>query len=339
LRRRIDFRILQMDLVEKAMMRLRLAASMILAAATTALLSQPLAAQSWPARPVTLVVTFAAGGPSDGIARLIANEIGEKIGQRVVVENRGGAGGNIGAAAVAKAPADGYTLLMVSSGPGAVNKLIYKSLPYDPLKDFAPVVLIANVPTVILASPKLPVADLKDVLAYGKRNPNKLNVGNAGYGTGGHIAAVLFADKAGIALTHVPYRGVGPMLTDITSGQVELGFAGFVPQVRNMKALAITAATRAKVLPDTPTVREATGLDVVGGVWYGLLAPAGTPRPIIDRVNAAVNDFLKTPRGQAASVSLGMETVGGTPEAMGALMAADIERLGPVIRAAKISID
>ncbi len=321
------------------MKRLSLAASMILAVSTTVLFPHSLAAQSWPTRPVTLVVTFAAGGPTDGIARLLANELGERIGQRVVVENRGGAGGNIGAASVAKAAADGYTLLMVSSGPGAVNKLIYKSLSYDPLKDFAPVVMVANVPTVILASPKLPVADLKDVVAYGKRNPNKLNVGNAGYGTGGHIAAVLFADKAGIELTHVPYRGVGPMLTDILSGQIELGFAGFVPQVRNMKALAITAATRVKVLPDTPTVREATGLDVVGGVWYGLLAPAGTPRPIVDRVNAAVNDFFKTPRGLAASESIGMQPLGGAPEEMGALMAHDIERLAPVIRGAKISID
>jgi len=321
------------------MQRLRVAVLMILAAATTALLPQPLAAQSWPTRPVTLVVTFAAGGPADGTARLIANELSERIGQRVVVENRGGAGGNLGAAAVAKAPADGYTLLMVSSGPGAVNKLIYKSLPYDPLKDFAPVVLVANVPTVILASPKLPVADMKDVVAYGKRNPNKLNVGNPGHGTGGHIAAVLLADKAGIELTHVPYRGVGPMLTDIMSGQIELGFAGFVPQVRNMKAIAITAATRAKVLPTTPTVREATGLDVVGGVWYGLLAPAGTPRHVIDKVNAAVNDFFKTPRGLASSESIGMQPLGGTPEDMGALMAHDIERLAPIIRGAKISMD
>jgi tripartite-type tricarboxylate transporter receptor subunit TctC len=337
--RRIDFRILPFERVEAGMKRVRVSASMILTAAAAAFFSQPLAAQSWPTRPVTLVVTFAAGGPADGIARLIANELGERIGQRVVVENRGGAGGNIGAAAVAKAPADGYTLLMVSSGPGAINKLIYKSLPYDPFKDFVPVMMIANIPTVILASPKLPVADMKDVVAYGKRNPNKLSVGNPGYGTGGHIAAVLLADRAGIALTHVPYRGVAPMLPDIMSGQIEIGFAGFVPQVRNMKALAITAATRAKVLPNTPTVREATGLDVVGGVWYGLLAPKGTPRSIIDRVNAAVNDFFRTPRGMAAAESLGLEFVGGTPEEMDALRTEDIERLGPVIRAAKISLD
>jgi tripartite-type tricarboxylate transporter receptor subunit TctC len=286
-----------------------------------------------------MVVTFAAGGPSDGVARLIANELGEKLGQRVLVENKGGAGGNIGAASVAKAPADGYTLLMVSSGPGAVNKLIYRSLPYDPLTDFAPVVLVAHIPTVILASRTLPTANLKELVAYAKSNPGKLSVGNPGYGTGGHIAAVLFADKTAIQLTHVPYRGVAPMLTDLLSGQIQMGFAGFVPQIANMKAVAVTAAKRAAVLPDVPTVREALGIDVVAGVWYGLLVPAGTPRGVIDKVNAVVNGFFKTERGQKASKLLGMEPAGGTPEDMGKVMADDIERLGPIIRAANIHVD
>ena len=200
----------------------RLTVSVLFAAAGIALAPRPLAAQSWPSRPITMVVSFAAGGPADGTARLIANELGEKLGQRVVIENKGGAGGNIGAASVVKAPPDGYTLLMMSSGPGAVNKLIYKSLPYDPFKDFAPVVLVANVPTIILVSPKLPAANLKDVVAYGKRHARELSVGNAGYGTGGHIAAVQFAGETGIEVTHVPYRGVGPMLTDVMSGQIGL---------------------------------------------------------------------------------------------------------------------
>jgi tripartite-type tricarboxylate transporter receptor subunit TctC len=286
-----------------------------------------------------MVVTFAAGGPADGVARLIANELSEKLGQRVLVENKGGAGGNIGAASVAKAQPDGYTLLMVSSGPGAVNKIIYQSLPYDPLTDFAPVALVAHIPTIVLASRALPVADLKELVAYAKLHPGKLSVGNPGYGTGGHIAAVLFAREAGIEVTHVPYRGVAPMLTDVLSGQIQMGFAGFVPQILSMKAVAVTAATRAKVLPDVPTVREALGIDVVAGVWYGLLAPAGTPRDIIDKVNAIVNDFFKTERGRKVSDSLGMEPLGGRPQDMGAQMAKDIERLGPVIRGANIHID
>ena len=313
-----------------------------LSALVTAILSlapQILNAQSWPTRPVTLVVTFAAGGPADGAARLIANELSDKLGQRVVVENKGGAGGNIGAASVAKAAPDGYTLLMVSSGPGAVNKLIYKSLPYDPLKDLTPIVMVANIPTVVLASPKLPIANVKELVEYGKRHAGKLSIGNPGYGTGGHIAVVLFAREAGLEVTHVPYRGVGPMLTDIMSGQIEAGFAGFVPQILNMKAVAVTAATRAKMLPDVPTVREALGIDVVGGVWYGLLAPAGTPREVIDKVNGIVNDFFSTARGQELSRSIGMQPVGGTPEQMGVLQAQDIERFAPVIRDAKISMD
>ena len=311
----------------------------VLVAATILLAPQVLNAQSWPSRPVTLVVTFAAGGPADGAARLIANELSERLGQRVVVENKGGAGGNIGAASVAKATLDGYTLLMVSSGPGAVNKLIYKSLPYDPLKDFVPIVMVANIPTVVLVNPKLPVANLKELVAYGKRHVGKLSIGNPGYGTGGHIAVVLFAREAGLEVTHVPYRGVGPMLTDIMSGQIEAGFAGFVPQILNMKAVAVTAAARAKMLPDVPTVREALGIDVVGGVWYGLLAPAGTPREVIDKVNGIVNDFFKSARGQELSQSIGMQPVGGTPEQMGAVQVQDIERFAPVIRDANISMD
>jgi len=319
------------------MNRLRVWAHVVFVVAAIAIAPRSLAAEAWPTRPVTLVVTFAAGGPADGTARLIANELSEKLGQRVVVENKGGAGGNIGAASVAKAPADGYTLLMVTSGPGAVNKLIYKSLPYDPLKDFAPVVLVANVPTVILVNPKLPVTGLNDLVAYGKRN--KLSVGNPGYGTGGHIAAVLFAGETGIEMTHIPYRGVGPMLTDIMSGQIDAGFAGFVPQILNMKAVAVTAASRVKILPEVPTVRETLGIDVVGGVWYGLLAPAGTPRDVVDRVNAIVNEFFKTSRGRELSESIGMQPLGGTPEDMGALMARDIERFRPVIHGAHITLD
>ena len=318
---------------------LRASMSCMAVAAAIAHASPVHAADTWPSRPVTMVVTFAAGGPSDGVARLIANELSEKLGQRVLVENKGGAGGNIGAASVAKAPADGYTLLMVSSGPGAVNKLIYRSLPYDPLTDFAPVALVAHIPTVILASRTLPVANLKELVAYAKLNPGKLSVGNPGYGTGGHIAAVLFAEKAGIEVAHVPYRGVAPMLTDVLSGQIQMGFAGFVPQIANMKAVAVTSAERAKVLPDVPTVREALGVDVVAGVWYGLLAPAGTPREVIDKVNAIVNAFFKTERGQKVSELLGMEPLGGTPEDMGKVMADDIERLGPVIRGANIHVD
>jgi tripartite-type tricarboxylate transporter receptor subunit TctC len=319
------------------MNRTRMVAFAGLVAAAAPLAPQNLVAESWPARPVTLVVTFAAGGPADGTARLIANELSEKLGQRVIVENKGGAGGNIGAASAAKAPPDGYTLLMVSSGPGAINKLIYKSLPYDPIKDFAPIVRMANVPTVILAAPKLPAANLKDLVAYGKSHP--LSIGNPGYGTGGHIAAVLFAARTGIELTHVPYRGVGPMLTDIISGQIDGGFAGFVPQILNMKAVGVTAAKRVKILPNVPTVREALGIDVVGGVWYGLLAPAGTPREVIDKVNAAVNGFFKTPRGLELSESIGMQPLGGTPEDMAAFIAEDIERFRPVIRDAHISMD
>jgi tripartite-type tricarboxylate transporter receptor subunit TctC len=284
-----------------------------------------------------MVVTFAAGGPADGTARLIANELSQSLGQRIVIENKGGAGGNIGAAAVAKAAPDGYTLLMASSGPGAVNTLIYKSLSYDPIKDFLPVVLVASVPTIIIVNPKLPVAGLRDLIAYGKTH--QLSIGNPGYGTGGHLAAVQLASETGITVNHVPYRGVAPMLTDVLSGQIDAGFAGFVPQIANMKSLAVTAAKRVPVLPDVPTVQEAAGITIAGGVWYGILAPAGTPRAITAKVNAAVNAFFKTDRGKEITRSIGMVPLGGTPEDMAATMTDDIERLRPVIRDAHISMD
>jgi len=319
--------------------RLRFLVTAITAAVAIAPATGAAAADWRPSRPVTMVVTFAAGGPADGTARLIANELSSKLGQRVIVENKGGAGGNIGAASVAKAAPDGYTLLLASSGPGAVNKLIYKSLPYDPLTDFVPVVLIASVPTTVLVSPKLPVADVKELVAYGKAHPRELSIGNPGYGTGGHIVAELFADTAGLEVTHVPYRGVGPMLTDVLSGQIGVGFAGFVPQILNMKPVAITAEKRVDVLPNVPTVREALGLDVVSGVWYGILAPAGTPRNVVERINAIVNDFLKSAHGREVSQSLGMLPLGGTPEDMHALQLKDIERLRPIIRKANISMD
>ncbi|MBN8964523.1 MAG: tripartite tricarboxylate transporter substrate binding protein, partial [Rhizobiales bacterium] len=202
---------------------------------------------------------------------------------------------------------------------------------------FEPVVLVAGVPTTILVSPKLPVKDLKDLIAYGKQH--RLSVGNPGYGTGGHIVAALFADTAGLEVTHVPYRGVGPMLTDVTSGQIDVGFAGFVPQILNMKALAVTAEKRAEVLPNVPTVHEALGLDVVSGVWYGIFAPAGTPRDIVEKVNAGVNAFFKTPRGRELSKSMGMQPLGGTPEDMRTLMKSDVQRLKPVIEKAHIKMD
>jgi tripartite-type tricarboxylate transporter receptor subunit TctC len=299
----------------------------------------PARAGDWPSRPVTFVVPFPAGGPTDGAARIIAKELSEQLKQQFVVENRGGGGGDIGAAAVAAANPDGYTLLFATPGPGAMNKLIYRTLPFDPAKDFSPVVLVANIPQLIVASPKLQAGDLKQLVAYGKAHPGKLNVGNPGLGTFGHIAAVLFAQRTGLEVTHVPYRGVGPLMTDVMGGQIDFAFAGFVPSATSMKVLAVTATERIKALPNVPTVIETGVADVVSGTWYGILAPAGTPRPIIDKVNRAVNAFVKSERAKKFGDPAGMLMQGGSPEDMAAYIAAEMKLWGPVIRAAKIHID
>jgi len=297
------------------------------------------ASGAWPTRPVTLVVPFAAGGPADGAARIIANELSERLKHNVVVENRGGGGGNIGAAAVARAEPDGYTFLFTTSGPGAMNKLTYKSLPYDPQKDLTPVVLVATIPQLIVASPKLKPRTLRDLVSYAKSNPGTLNVGNPGPGTFGHIAAVLFAQRAGIEITHVPYRGVGPLITDLMGSQVDIGFAGYVPAISGMRALAVTSKERIKILPDVPTAIETGAADVVSGTWYGILAPAGTPRVAVDTINRVVNDFVKSERGKKLGDPAGMLMLGGTPEDMEAFIASELKLWEPVIRAAKIRIE
>lgn len=314
----------------------RILIAIILAAA---FVSTSAADDRWPSRAVTLVVPFAAGGPTDGAARVIAKELSELLQQSVVVENRAGGGGNIGGAAVAAAKPDGYTFLFTSPGPGAMNKLTYKTMPYDPQKDLTPVALVATIPDLIVASPKLEANNLKELVAYGKANPGKLNIGNPGYGTTVHIAAVLFAQLTGIAVTHVPYRGVGPLVTDLMGSQVDISFSGYVPGIESLRKLAVTSKERMHTLADVPTVVETGVADLVSGTWYGIVAPAGTPRTIVNRVNRIVDNFVKSERGRKLGDPLGMLMKGGTPEDMAAFIAAEVQVWEPVIRAAKIRIE
>jgi tripartite-type tricarboxylate transporter receptor subunit TctC len=305
-----------------------------------ALLTSGFAAQAqWPDRTITMTVAFAAGGVTDGIARQIGMEIAKQVHQDVVIENRGGAGGNIAAYGVSRAAPDGYSLLFASSGPAAINKLIYKSMSYDPTTALAPVALVALIPQVIVAKNDLPVSTLKGFVDYAKAHPGRVTIGNAGIGTGGHISAVLFARQTGIQVTHVPYRGTAPLTNDLMSGQIDAGFPGFFPQTMSLKTLAVTSAERLDALPSVPTVRETGVADTASGVWYGLLAPAGTPRPVVDRINAIVNAYLKTDSARQLAARLGMRILGGTPEQMRDFIAAELQHLGPIIRDAGISVD
>jgi len=314
----------------------------LLLAATAALaLPAVVRAQAWPARTVTFIVPFPAGGNIDVLARAVAAELSEKLGQQFIVDNRAGAGGNIGGAAAAKAAPDGYTMLFGTPGPLSTNKLLYKSLPYDPEKDLTPVILVGRSPLIVVAHPSTPAKDLKELIAYAKANPDKLNAGNPGNGTLGHITSELLQQHTGIKMTHVPYRGTPPLTTDVLGGQVHVAFdfmPTYVPLVNEgrLRALAVTSSERAPELPNVMTVQEAGFAGFEATAWYAIVAPTGTPADIVQKVNAATNAYLKSPKGKAQLVQFNMQAAGGTPEDLRAYIANEQKKWGPVVKAANI---
>ena len=281
------------------------------------LLGQAHAQTAWPAKPIRMIVGFAAGGSTDVTARIIAQALSERLGQPVVVENRGGAGGNIGADAVAKADPDGYTLLMATSSTFAANPNLYKSLPFDVRNDFAPITVTAFIPNLLVVNPSVPANNVADFIAYLKANPDKLNFASAGNGTSQHLSGELFNSLAGVRMTHIAYRGGAPAVSDLLGGQVQVIFAPLVEviqQVRaeKLKALGITTAKRSPLLPEVPTIlKSLPGYEVT--LWNGLLAPAKTPPDIIDRINRATIEALRSPEVKAKLAEQGSEPVGNTP--------------------------
>ncbi len=303
--------------------------SISLALALALMLLGPAHAQTaWPAKPIRLIVGFAAGGSTDVTARIIAQALSERLGQPVVVENRGGAGGNIGADAVAKADPDGYTLLMATSSTFAANPNLYKTLPFDVQKDFAPITVTAFIPNLLVVNPSVPANTVANFIAYLKANPDKLNFASAGNGTSQHLSGELFNSLAGVRMTHVAYRGGAPAVSDLLGGQVQVIFAPLVEviqQVRaeKLKALGITTAKRSPLLPEVPTILESLpGYEVA--LWNGLLAPAKTPPDIIDRVNRATTEALRSPEVKARLAEQGSEPVGNTPAEFKAFIASEL---------------
>jgi tripartite-type tricarboxylate transporter receptor subunit TctC len=299
-------------------------------------------AQSWPARPVTMIVPFPAGGATDLLARALGVELTEKLGQQVVIDNRTGATGNIGAAAVAKAPPDGYTILFATPGPIALNQLMSKGLPFDPQKDFAPVVLIAKSPHIYVARPSLPAKDLGELLAYAKANPGKVNAGIPGNGTTAHISLELLLHLSGAKMTLVPYRGGVPMSADIIGGQIDIGadlISSQVTQVSggNIRALAVTSSKRSEQLPNVPTVEEFGFPGFEATAWFVLAVPTGTPSEIIRKVNEIVNGYLQSDKGRQQLAKLDLQASGGTPEDAKAFIASEVSKWEPVIKAANIT--
>jgi tripartite-type tricarboxylate transporter receptor subunit TctC len=293
--------------------------------------------RDWPNRPVTIVYPWAPGG-TDAAVRFIAKALSERFGQPFPIEVRSGAGGSVGLALVAKAPADGYTIVITAIGPASLNTLLYKSIPYDHDRDFDPIILLSVTPQAIISNPKLPIRTLADLVAFGKANPGKLTIGNPGAGTMGHLTAALFLQHAGIDGTHVSYRGATPLVTDLLGGQIVAGSPAYTPQVQSTTVLAITSEQRVDFLPDVPTAREA-GFDIVAGSWMALVGPAGMPRGVVTKLNAAIDDYLKSPEGSRQFAQLGMRVLGGPPERVTQTMQQDRLKWAPVIQAANIKLD
>jgi tripartite-type tricarboxylate transporter receptor subunit TctC len=300
-------------------------------------------AQEWPDRPVTVIVPFPAGGNADITARAVANALSEAFGKQFVVDNRAGAGGNIGGAAVAKATADGYTLLFTTPAPVVLNKLMYKSLPYDPDRDLMPVVLVAKSPLIITAKLEFPAKTLAELVAYARQKPNVVNVGNPGNGTLGHITSELIQQFAGVKMTNVPYRGSTPLMTDLLAGQIDVAMdfmPTYVPLVadRKIRPLAVTTSQRTTQLPDVPTVQEVGFRGFEATAWYAIVAPTGMPRDIVMKVNKVVNDFLKSDKGKAFLEQNTLQAVGGSPDDLKTFIASELAKWRPVIETAKITM-
>jgi tripartite-type tricarboxylate transporter receptor subunit TctC len=294
-------------------------------------------AQGYPTHSIRLIVPFPPGGATDIIARAVAQRWTETLGQSVVVENRPGAGGNIGSDVVAKATPDGYTLLMGTVGTHAINASLYTNMPYDHVKDFAPVILVAGVPNVMEVNPSVPAKTVQEFIAYAKANPGKLNFASSGSGTSIHLSGELFKVMTGVQMTHVPYKGSAPALTDLMGGQVQVMFDNLPPSLPHIKAgklrpLAVTSATRAPALPDVPTVAESGVPGFEASSWFGVLAPAGTPRPIIDRLNGEVAKWLATPEAKERMLALGANAIGGSPEDFAAHIRAETAKWAKVVK-------
>ena len=284
-------------------------------------------AQDYPSRPVTLVVPFPPGGSTTIVGRIVADKLGEVLGQQFIIDNRAGAGGTVGTRAVAKAAPDGYTLLLGYTGTLAIGPSLYPNVGYDPRKDFAPIGRIGTAPNTLVVHPSFPAKTIGELISFAKANPGKVNYGSAGVGTVSHVCGEYFATAAGIKLTHIPYKGTGPVVADLLGGHIPMAFAP-IPATHentksgNLRMLAVTSAVRSTLVPETPTIAEAgvTGFEAV--LRYGLVAPAGTPAAIVDKVNAALNKVLQSDDVRRRLAIEGAEPLPGTAAEYGA----DIDR-------------
>jgi tripartite-type tricarboxylate transporter receptor subunit TctC len=301
-------------------------------------------AADYPAKPVKIVVPYAPGGGADSVARIVAKKVSENVGQAIVIENKGGAGAILGTDQVAKAEPDGYTLLLGQSGPISINPAVYKSLPYDPVKDFAPITMTTAYPYVLVVNAELPAKTLHELVALAKSKPDSMNYGSTGVGAANHLVAEMFSSKTGVKMTHVPYRGTALAVGDLLAGQLTMVFAdpiSALPHIKSgkLRALAVTSLERSPVAPEVPTVAESGYAGFEALAWHGILAPARTPPAVIRKLNEEIVKALKDPATRDLLVNQAMQIVGSTPEEFAAFIQKDIATWKAVAAAAKVTVE
>jgi tripartite-type tricarboxylate transporter receptor subunit TctC len=317
---------------------------LVLGALLAAWLPSTLLAQTWPAKPLRFIVPFPPGGGNDTIARLMAQKLSAPLGQQVIVDNRPGAGGTIGAEAAARAPGDGYTMFLAGVATHGINPNLRKKLPYDALKDFEAVSLIASAPLLVVVHPSLPVKSVKDLVAVARSRPGQINYASNGAGGSSHLGVELFNMMTGTKMVHVPYKGLAPALTDLLSGEVQVMFSSAVamlPQVKagRLRAIAMTGSKRSAAIPNVPTVAEAGVPGYETGSWYGVVVPAGTPRAVVDRLSREIQGIVKSADITSKLNEEAVIPVGSTPEAFDKHIRAELARWAKVIKAAKIELE
>lgn len=326
-----------------SMRRQLLRASVLSVAALAMAPSVVLSQDAWPSKPVRIIVPFPAGGSTDVVARQLAVHLTSKLGQQFIVENKAGAGGNIGTDMMAKAAPDGYTIGLSTSGPLANNKSLYKNMPYDSDKDLTPIALVGEIPLVIVANPKVKATNLKDFVALAKADPSAYAIGHPGNGTIGHLALESLKTNAGLSVQSIPYKGDTPALADLLGGSIEALSApitAFIPNIQANKlvALAVTSEKRFPGLPNVPTALE-QGIDLKATVWFAIVGPVGMPRPIVERLNQEINNYTSSVDGHAKLAQFGMVPVKGGPDLLGTLMTAEAAKWKQVVEAAKVAIN
>ena len=318
-------------------------AALALALAAQCLAGGALAAD-YPGKAIKLVVPYAPGGGADSVARIVAKKVSENVGQAIVIENKGGAGSIVGTDIVAKAEPDGYTLLLGQSGPISINPAVYKSLPYDPVKDFAPVTMTTAYPYILVVNSELPAKSLQEFVALAKSKPGAMNYGSTGVGAANHLVAELFNSKAGLKMTHVPYRGTALAVGDLLGGQLTMVFGdpiSVLPHIKSgkLRALAVTSLQRSPVAPEVPTVAESGYPGFEALAWHGILAPARTPPAIVRKLNEEIAKALGDPETRTLLVNQAMQTVGSTPEEFAAFIQKDIAIWKAVAAAANVTVE